>query len=39
MHNRKLTIAIVGLGFGSMFAPIYAAHPDGECCLKMPRVW
>ena len=28
MNNKKLTIAIVGLGFGRWFAPIYAAHPD-----------
>ena len=30
MENKKLTIAIVGLGFGSAFAPIYAAHPNVE---------
>jgi predicted dehydrogenase len=28
MNNGKLTIALVGLGFGAVFAPIYAAHPN-----------
>ena len=28
MNNNKLTIAVIGLGFGASFAPIYAAHPN-----------
>ena len=28
MKNKKLTIAVIGLGFGCEFAPIYAAHPN-----------
>ena len=28
MNNKKLTIAVIGLGFGCEFAPIYAAHPN-----------
>jgi predicted dehydrogenase len=27
---RKVRVAIVGLGFGSEFIPIYQAHPDAE---------
>lgn len=30
MENRKVRVAIVGLGFGAEFAPIYQAHPDAE---------
>jgi predicted dehydrogenase len=28
--NRKTRVAIVGLGFGAEFIPIYQAHPDAE---------
>ena len=28
MKNGKLTVAIVGMGFGSCFLPIYLKHPD-----------
>ena len=28
MKNGKLRIALVGLSFGSEFAPIYLKHPD-----------
>ena len=28
--SRKLNIAIVGLGFGSEFIPIYQRHPHAE---------
>jgi predicted dehydrogenase len=28
MHQEKLNIAIVGLGFGKEFIPIYQQHPD-----------
>jgi predicted dehydrogenase len=28
--NRKIRVAIVGLGFGAEFIPIYQAHPDAE---------
>ena len=27
MHNGKINVAIVGLGFGKEFIPIYQAHP------------
>ena len=32
MKNGKLTVAIVGMGFGSCFLPIYLKHPDVEHC-------
>ena len=28
--NRKIRVAIVGLGFGAEFIPIYQAHPQAE---------
>ena len=28
MLNRKINVAVVGLGFGGSFVPIYHAHPD-----------
>lgn len=28
MQNGKLNIALVGVGFGSAFIPIYHVHPD-----------
>ncbi len=30
MSEKKLNIAIIGLGFGAEFIPIYQAHPDAE---------
>jgi predicted dehydrogenase len=30
MAARKVRVAIVGLGFGAEFIPIYQAHPDAE---------
>lgn len=30
MSSRQVRIAMVGLGFGSEFIPIYQAHPDAE---------
>ncbi len=30
MTDRKLRIAVAGLGFGAEFVPIYLAHPDVE---------
>jgi predicted dehydrogenase len=30
MSQRKIRVALVGLGFGSEFIPIYQAHPDAE---------
>ncbi len=27
MENKKLNVAIVGLGFGAEFIPIYQRHP------------
>src|SRR5262245_2455456 len=28
--DRKIRVAVVGLGFGPEFIPIYQAHPDAE---------
>src|SRR5690349_17387535 len=28
--SKKIRVAIVGLGFGSEFIPIYQSHPDAE---------
>ena len=30
ISEKKLNIAIIGLGFGAEFIPIYQAHPDAE---------
>ena len=30
MNGKKIQVAIVGLGFGAEFIPIYQAHPDAE---------
>src|SRR2546429_2747684 len=30
MSKRKINVAIVGLGFGAEFIPIYQRHPDAE---------
>jgi predicted dehydrogenase len=30
MSTKRVRVAIVGLGFGSEFIPIYQAHPDAE---------
>jgi len=38
MNNKKLTIAIVGLGFGDMFAPIYAAHPNVDRLILVDKI-
>lgn len=29
--TKKVNVAIVGLGFGAEFIPIYQRHPDAEC--------
>ena len=29
-NDRKIRVAIVGLGFGAEFIPIYQAHPNAE---------
>ena len=29
--TKKVKVAIVGLGFGAEFIPIYQKHPDAEC--------
>jgi len=29
--NKKVKIAVVGLGFGAEFVPLYQKHPDSEC--------
>ena len=28
--NKKIRVAIVGLGFGAEFIPIYQKHPDAD---------
>ena len=28
---EKVNVAVVGLGFGAEFIPIYQKHPDAEC--------
>ena len=28
--NRRVTVAVVGLGFGADFVPLYLSHPDVE---------
>ena len=33
----KVKVAIVGLGFGAEFIPIYQRHPDAECCAICQR--
>ena len=30
MPTKKINVAIVGLGFGKEFIPIYQCHPDAE---------
>ena len=30
MSHKRVRVAIVGLGFGAEFIPIYQAHPDAE---------
>jgi predicted dehydrogenase len=30
MSTKKINVAIVGLGFGKEFIPIYQCHPDAE---------
>ena len=30
MKNGKLTVAVVGMGFGACFLPIYLKHPNVE---------
>lgn len=29
--SKKIKVAVVGLGFGAEFVPIYKKHPDAEC--------
>ena len=29
--GRKVRIAVVGLGFGAEFVPVYQKHPDAGC--------
>ena len=31
MQNKKLKAAVVGLGFGGAFVPIWRDHPDVAC--------
>src|SRR5678816_2715412 len=40
MSNRKINVAIVGLGFGSEFIPIYQRHPNANMyaiCQRDPK--
>jgi len=40
MSKRKINIAIVGLGFGAEFIPIYQRHPDARMyaiCQRDPK--
>ena len=30
IKDRKIRVAIIGLGFGAEFIPIYQAHPNAE---------
>ena len=30
MHSKKFNVAIIGLGFGTQFIPIYQRHPDAN---------
>ena len=30
MSDRKVNVAIIGLGFGAEFIPIYQSHPHAE---------
>ena len=30
MTDKKLNVAIIGLGFGAEFIPIYQNHPDAN---------
>ena len=36
--NKKITIALVGLGFGAQFAPVYAAHPNVDRVILVDRL-
>jgi predicted dehydrogenase len=29
--GKKIKVAVVGLGFGAEFIPLYQKHPDAEC--------
>ena len=29
--GKKVKVAVVGLGFGAEFIPLYQKHPDAEC--------
>ena len=29
--GAKVRVAVVGLGFGAEFVPLYQKHPDAEC--------
>jgi hypothetical protein len=40
MPKKKLNIAVVGLGFGAEFIPIWQRHPDTVCyaiCQRDPK--
>ena len=40
MSDRKINIAIVGLGFGAEFIPIYQKHPNANMyaiCQRSPE--
>ena len=31
MSSKKVRVAVIGLGFGAEFVPLYQKHPDAEC--------
>jgi predicted dehydrogenase len=35
MADKKIRVAIVGLGFGAEFIPIYQRHPNAEMYASM----
>lgn len=37
MSSKKVRVAMVGLGFGAEFIPIYQAHPDAEITMLCQR--
>ena len=36
MNQQRVNVAIIGLGFGSEFIPIYQNHPQGEYVRHLP---
>ena len=36
MNGKKVRVAMIGLGFGAEFIPIYQAHPDANDLRHLP---